>query len=282
MKKTILALMLLTAIQAFAQETADGKWRSMPVAIDGFGNEWSTPLRFYNSETSLFFAILNDSTNLYLCFEVRDEQTQTKINEAGMRIELKSKGRLKCDASIDFPLMEKKEQAPPADEGGEAGGVKKRHAETDEMRTTFILQNVNLLAKGFATQNGLLPVKDSAGLDVALNWDDKGTMAYELKIPLKELFGPAFSFQDVTKAVSMRVEVNAFARPESSGGGGSTAGMGGGGMPGGSGGGGGINGGMTGTMPPRGGGGRQTANSPMYEVKTLKQNFLLAPAPPAH
>lgn len=282
MKKIISVLALFLVARAFSQETADGKWRSMPIAIDGFGNEWSAPLRFYNSEASLFFAILNDSTNLYLCFEVRDEQTQTKINEAGMRIELKSKGKLKCDASIDFPLMEKKEQAPPAEEGAEAGAGKKRHAEADETRNTYILQNVSLLARGFATQNGLLPVKDSAGIDVALNWDTKGEMAYELKIPLKELFGPGFSLQDVTKAISMRVEVNAFARPESSGGG--STGMPGGGMPGGNGSGATINGGMTGAMPPRGGSGHHGGgpSSPMYEVKTLKQSFTLATAPPAH
>lgn len=281
MKKIISVLALVLSFHAFSQETADGKWRTIPVVVDGFGNEWSTPLRFYNSETSLFFAILNDSANLYLCFEVRDEQTQTKINEAGMRIELKSKGKLKCDASIDFPLMEKKEQAPPADEGGEAGAGKKRHAEADEMRNNYILQNVSMLAKGFATQNGLLPIKDSAGIDAALNWDNNGQMAYELKIPLKELFGPGFSLQDVTKAISMRVEVNAFARPESSGGAGST-GVPGGGMPGGNGTGGTINGGMTGAMPPRGGGGHHGASLPMYEVKTLKQSFTLATAPPVH
>lgn len=281
MKKIIPVLLLFISVHAFSQETADGKWRPMKITVDGLGSEWSSPLRFYNSETSLFFAMLNDSTDLYLCFEVRDEETQTKINEAGMRIELKSKGKLKCDASVDFPLMEKTEKTPQHEDMGDGtGGGRKRHAETDDMRTTFILQNVNLMAKGFATQNGLLPIKDSAGLEAALNWDSKGMMTYELKIPLKELFGPAFSFQDVTKALTMRVEVNAFARPESSGGGGGGGGMGGGGMPGGGGGG---MGGMTGTMPPRGGGGHHSggANSPMYEVKTLKQGFTLATAPPA-
>src|SRR3954468_15059033 len=109
MKKLIFTLTLFISMCSFAQDAAMSKFRAKPIVVDGIANDWNLPLRFYNNETSLFFAILNDSNTLYLCFQTKDEKTQMRINKAGMQVELKAKGKLKCDATIDFPLTQKRE-----------------------------------------------------------------------------------------------------------------------------------------------------------------------------
>src|SRR3954468_760069 len=107
MKKLILSFILLSGISFAQVDVATAKWKSNMV-VDGSASDWKLPLSFYNSETKLFFGIGNDSANLYLSFQSNDEGNQVKINCAGMSISLFSKGKNKCDATINFPLTDKK------------------------------------------------------------------------------------------------------------------------------------------------------------------------------
>ncbi len=270
MKKIIVACSILQSLSFLSQEST-AKWRAKPILIDGIANDWSLPLRFYGNETNLFFAIANDSSNLFLCFQAKDEQTQLKINEAGMKIELKAKGKLKCDATIDFPLTVKKENTDPSAEH------KKQKPDIEHLKTGYILQNVNLSVKGFATQKGLVPIKDSAGINAAILWDNKNVMTYELRIPLTELFGTAFSLKEVTKAITMKVIVNGFERPPVTDNGNASSSMAGNTMGGGTGA---ASGGMGGSMGGgNSGGGQRKESDPMFESTSMKQNFLLATGP---
>ena len=287
MKNITLILILFISLRSFSQETP-ASWRSKPVKADGLATEWNIPLRFYNNETNMFFAIANDSTTLYLCFQIKDEKTQLKINEAGMKIELKAKGKFKCDATLDFPLADKKVNM------GEEEKEKKEKPDINEMKNGFLIQNVNMSTAGFATQNGMIPIKDSSSIKVAINWDSKNVMTYEVIIPLKELFGNTFLLKDLTKTITMKVEVNAFTRPDSpnsadgpsaNGGGMGGGGMsGGGGMPGGAGGGG-MGGGGLGGGGGRGGGGHHNGGNgsnekgSLFETNRLKQSFVLSTQP---
>jgi len=289
MKNQTILLFLFISLGVFSQETP-ASWRSTPVKADGLATEWNLPLRFYNNETNMFFAIANDSNNLFLCFQIKDEKAQLKINEAGMKIELKSKGKLKCDATLDFPLADKKVNM------GEEEKEKKERPDINELKNGFLIQNVNMSTAGFATQNGMLPIKDSSTIKVAINWDSKNVMTYEVIIPLKELFGATYSIKDLSKTITMKVEVNAFTRPDSpnsadgpsanSGGmGGGGMGGGGGGMGGGGMGGGGMGGGGMGGGGGRGGGGHHNGGGgthekgSLFETNRLKQSFVLSTQP---
>lgn len=272
MKSLIATLLLIfTLTNTFAQQNVRGKWRTKKVVVDGLPSEWNNPLRLYDAETGLFFDIVNDSTHLIFCFQSKDPSRQIKINEAGMKIQIKAKGKAKCDASINFPLTEKKEQiASDQDRMNREGRI-------DQMKHGFVLRNANFLAAGFTSQNGTIPVMDTSGIRVAMNWDTKDVMTYEISIPLKELFGPEFALKDLTKVMTLKVEINAFQRtgskspensPAASGGGMNTSG-------------GAIGSGGMGSMGGSNGMGRSTTvrdnspSDPMYDANTLKQGFFI-------
>lgn len=276
-----LAILFFILTGAFAQEDVRGKWKPKPVHVDGVPTEWNNPLRLYHAETVLFFDIENDSTTLYICFQCKDEPTQMKINKAGMKIEIKTKGKIKRVAAVSFPLTGKKEI------NAEEKDARAPLPDIEHLKHGFVLQNVDLSAEGFATQNGIIPLKDTSGIRAAINWDKNNVMTYELSIPLKELFGSGFSLADFTKAQVMKVEINSFNRPVSnspedspaSGGGG--VGMSGGarggmgGMGGGMGGGGGRGGGGHHGGGARGGQGSGSKDS-QFDSKKMKQGFFLA------
>jgi hypothetical protein len=236
------------------------KWRSQPMVIDGAAKEWSMPLRFYDSETKLFFAFVNDSTYLYLCFQSNDKRNQVKINLAGMKVLINTKGKEKHKASIDFPLTDSKLNFAREELNEEV------EPDIPNLKNSFLLQNTNMLTKGFATQNGNFPIHDSTGINAALNWNEKNIMTYEIAIPLKELFGANYSAKDLSKTITLVVQVNAITREDStidvsSTAMGSAAGS--------------QANGMTRTMP----GATTKEKRPLFDKNKCKQKFVLAKKP---
>src|ERR1700755_2334652 len=103
----------LITLQVNAQEVTTAKWMQQPVVVDGNAGEWGE-LNLYDEDTKLFFAIGNDSNNIYLCFENTDQANQMKMMRAGMKISLTTKGKNKHDATIEFPLPQSRQtQAQP-------------------------------------------------------------------------------------------------------------------------------------------------------------------------
>src|SRR5665213_700675 len=92
MKKSILGLVFITVSAfSFAQDSPSSTWAKNKVVVDGKPTEWNLPLKNYDNETGLFFDFENDSTNLYLCFQTKNEMNEEKIMRAGMKIILSSK-----------------------------------------------------------------------------------------------------------------------------------------------------------------------------------------------
>ncbi|MGZ3884738.1 MAG: hypothetical protein ACXVPQ_01020 [Bacteroidia bacterium] len=263
LNRLILSLLCACSLSGFSQlDVSTAKWKNN-VKTDGFATEWNLPLGFFNSETKLFFAAANDSSTLYLCFQCNDENAQVKINCAGMKVELSSKGKNKFDASVSFPLTDSKSRFA----GDDLIAGKTPNIST--LKTTFMVQNTNMDLHGFATQNGVMPLKDSAGISAAMNWDQRNVMTYELAIPFKELFGAGFTPADLEKVITLTVEVNGVTKTEESNIDGSSAAMGASSM--------GATAGMTGGMP--GGGGNIKERKPIFDKNKFKEKFKLRTAP---
>lgn len=241
-------------------QTSIAKWRSKEIVIDGFANEWSSPLRFYDAETKLFFAFMNDSTNLYLCFQSNDKRNQVKINRAGMKVFINTKSKEKHKASIDFPLTDSKLNFAREEVNEEV------EPDIQSLKNTFLLQNTNMLTAGFATQNGNYAIRDSSGIRAAMNWNEKSIMTYELVIPLKEILGLNYTPKDLTKVITLIIQVNAITREDSTIDVSSTAmGSASGSQ---------ANG-MTRMMP----GGTSKEKRPLFDKTKCKQKFVLALKP---
>ncbi|HVX51049.1 MAG TPA: hypothetical protein VHB48_12870 [Chitinophagaceae bacterium] len=281
MKKVLLLACLAGNGLLQAQDVLTAKWVAQPVTIDGIAAEWHQPLNFYDDETKLLFAIANDSANLYLCFEAKDNMTETKIMRAGMRIELDVKGRNGRNAGIDFPLPPKERNIeedagePRKTEGdtsgtpGRFGGY--RGADPAAFRQRFLTNNITMELKGFATVNGIIPVRGRA-ISAAMNWDDAGNLYYEVAIPVKELLDDGYTEEDIQKEIALHVTVNGLTGGGGSEGGGK--GFGGGGMGRGGMRGGGMHGG--GMRGGNGQGGAMGSNrSNLFQKTSFKQKFVL-------
>lgn len=259
MKLRVFILLFFVAGASFAQ-TSFSKFKNQPITVDGIPNEWFSPLRFYNNETKLFFAFVNDSSNLYLCFQSNDERNQVKINRAGMQVGISVKTKTKKNVSVDFPLTDSKSRFTEEDIDGD------KRPDITHLKNTFLVQNTNMAIKGFTTKDAVIPISgDSSGIVAALNWDKNNVMTYELLIPFKQLFGEKYTPEDLSKVITLNVEVNAVTRTDESSLDGSNAAMGAAGM--------GQTRGMTGGIP--GGGGGSKERKPMFDKNIFKQKFTL-------
>src|SRR5215831_7160321 len=167
-------------VNAYAQsDVATSKWRQEAVVIDGQSNEWEQPLNFYDDKTKLFFAIANDSSDIYFCFESKDPLDQMKLMRAGMKITLTAKGKTKHNVSIEFPLpqgQQVSENNGPDNssiqnqDGGNLSSEHQNH-DTGYFRKNFIMNHLMMDAEGFASGDGIVPVKNPSGINAAINWD---------------------------------------------------------------------------------------------------------------
>lgn len=291
MKRVFLPLACIACnLYLHAQDVSTAKWVTTPVTIDGNADEWHQPLNFYDSETKLLFAIANDSTNIYLCFEAKDNVTAIKIMRAGMQVTLDTKGRHGRSGTIEFPLPPKErrelneanggDNKPMSDtsmQGGEFGGHKPDPAMFHQW---FLTNNITMETKGFADANGVLPVR-GRDISVAMNWDDADNLFYEVKIPIRQLLDDGYTEDNILKEITLHVAVNGISGAGGGGGGmqgGGMGGMRGGGMRGG--GGMGRGGGMRGGGMRGGGmgGGMPGAGYGMGERTSFKQKFVLGAA----
>lgn len=289
MKKFLLPLACMACTSLYAQDVSTAHWMPQPITVDGIAAEWHQPLNFYDSETKLLFAISNDSTNIYLCFETKDNATAIKIMRAGMRVELDTKGRSGRSASIDYPLppKEREEQEQPGG-GGDGGGVQKDGDTTTQgaygprtfdpavMHQRFLTNNITMDVKGFVDGNGVIPIR-GRDINVAMNWDDAGNLFYELAIPIKALLEDGYTTDNILKEITLHTEVNAM--KGGSGGSGMAGGRGGfgggGGMRGGGMRGGGMRGGGMRGGGMQGGGMQGDGRGEMFQKTSFKQKFVL-------
>jgi len=224
MKKLFIlfAFLLIIPCLSYAQDNLN-VWQSTSVKIDGLSDEWIDNLRYYDSETQLYYGITNDENNLYLCFFTANQMMQMKMFRSGVTIELKTKTKPKRTASILYPKKDTttfQMRSKPAE--GEAQAEKPQSQNTGgqgrNMTKRFLEKNPTFISEGFVTLNGTYPTTNENGISLAINWDEKRRMSYEIVIPLKELFGEGFSLDEVSKnEIKLKVNIDAMEMPSQSG-----------------------------------------------------------------
>ncbi len=210
MIKIILLIALIWATSGFASAQSYEntiKWQSDTLNIDGFSGDWKNNLRFYNEETKMRYGITNDSSNLYLCFQIADRSIQKKIMHAGMSVDFKLKTKPKRTASIDFPLPDKSS----SDIQNKPG----QPNESPKMKEKYLLSNKEAQVSGFVSTNGIIDTQNQKNIQLTINWDKGDLMNYELRIPLEELFGKNYKLSDVSSQdIALQATVNALERPK--------------------------------------------------------------------
>ncbi len=213
-KLLFISLTVLCTTMAAAQDVSTAGWAVQPVLVDGNANEWHKPLNLYDANTKLLFAMGNDSTNIYLCFECKDEQTQKKIMHAGMRVELSTKWNGKRKVSIAYPLPPKeRENNDNSFDDGDAGSNQQedpgfRKAAAAMARQRFLTDNLTMHVEGFISGNGVVPIRGS-NINIAMGWDSTNNLFYEIAIPIKQLTTQGYDAAELLKEITLEVAVNA-------------------------------------------------------------------------
>jgi hypothetical protein len=219
--KRLVVFFVFLWIMPFLSNAQDNlnSWQNTPVKIDGLSDEWIDNLRYFDSETQLYYGITNDENNLYLCFFTASQIMQMKMFRSGVKIELKTKTKPKRIAQIiypkkdtsSFPMRSRPAEGEPQSEKPQnqnAGGPGRN------MTKRFLENNPSFVSEGFVSFNGTYPVANEKGISLSINWDERKRMAYEIAIPLNELFGEGYSLDDISKnEIKLKVSVEAMEMP---------------------------------------------------------------------
>jgi len=190
MKRTIVAIAIVSLIliqscggskeTSSSSEKSEGKYysRHLTPMIDGKMNEWGDTLLFDNS-TKCIYSIANDESALYISIKATDRIQQMKIIQGGMEIWIDDKAKKNKATGIRFPVG-----------GGDLSMPTDRASGQDpnEMRQQVKLKMGSMELAGFKDGlNGSQSVYSKAQVKLALDWDDKDNMIYELAIPFAAL-----------------------------------------------------------------------------------------------
>jgi uncharacterized membrane protein YgcG len=261
MKNILLTLLLIIPFTVVISQETNNNQETIEIIIDGLATEWSQPLDYTDKESGLSWSAISDKNNLYICIQSLDQSLQQKFIRAGMTISFTSKGKSKVKASVNFPQKSGTiiPSARPTDGEG--------RADRGQMRQEFINSSKEMKVKGLASASGTVPNINMDGISAAFNWEAQFLMSYEMKIPLKEIYGESFDPTLLANPLEVKIIVHGVPQPQSSGGGSQGAMSGGGGGRGGRGGGG---------MPPSGGSSQGAGNSTMSIPTIVKGEINLS------
>lgn len=271
------SMLMLTGSLLAQDDIGRAVWADTTFKADDNVKEWPQPLRYYDTESKLFFAFANDDKNIYICLQTNDDITQAKILGAGMSVSISVKANGKHKATVNYPMgSQQTTPVSPAE-----NGLQKKF-DRGNKRASFLMHNTMMELKGFAGRDGLVPIHDSSGINTSINWDEQNKMGYEVVIPFTAFYGNGYTQADLSKEIALVVEVNALPKLGNGGSGGGFSGRGGH-MGGGGGrmGGGRMGGGRTGdterqrdeTDPSSQ---NNNTKSSLFEKTKLKEKFILA------
>ena len=88
-------------------------WQQQAVTIDGRPTEWKLPLKYFDEESKLQYAVSNDFQNIYFCFRATQQETQVKLLRGGMQLWIDTTGQNQHNVGLMFPLSMALRKANP-------------------------------------------------------------------------------------------------------------------------------------------------------------------------
>lgn len=204
MKKVTIsiALIILTAsINSSAQKLPNIQQSSIaasaPLKVDGKPDANVNFLAF-NTNTRLYYTLLNDNKNLYLTLKAEEKAAIRKVMLGGITITFNTSGKKKSKdaAAITFPVI-----APPTPgtrqrRGGmiehrmgrpEMSDNKADSAALSETRKKQLASFNEIKVSGINIPDSIISIYNRFEIKAAINFDDQGSLIYEFSIPLNLL-----------------------------------------------------------------------------------------------
>lgn len=207
MKNTIsIVAIVVTLISCSPKKVIIISYQTSKVSIDGKADEYGD-FHYYSTEANLYYAISNDSSNLYLCLKVSDENIQQQILIAGMNVWLDTVSKTKEQIGLKYPLP----AALPARPNFKGNPNEK--PDFSILKQNMLLSQKTMELYGFKnTTNGPNSLQTSEGIKLQINWDSS-SMIYELAIPIKNWYKPTLVKSDTAKIFTLTISVNALELP---------------------------------------------------------------------
>lgn len=220
----------------FAQLT-EINWQPTLLEIDGNPNDWTTNLRFFDSESKIKYEFRNDAVNLYFVFKSDEKSLQRQLQQAGMKLKFAVKSNAKTTGTITFapkkgmqgmpmPPMnggqgQRQGQRPPMQQGQKYDLTQNQQPGLDQfaMRPEFSPKDTAII-KGFlfakdkifsdnSTENTIRFAKSRGNMEEA---------AFELVIPIRELFGDGYKLETISNIpIQFQLSINSVSQNTGSG-----------------------------------------------------------------
>jgi hypothetical protein len=215
-KLTLLVLFAIVTLSAYAQKNAalNSLWRDSNIVINGDASDWDQPFRYYDSKSKFQYCVVNDASNMYICFKTMDDKTEMKMLRAGTEVWIDTTGKKKETTVIRFPLSNDsrlewiQDPEEPERQQLERPDIKK-------MKLDYSTSDKVMKLTGFkdipATK---MPVENKYGIQLAIGWDKNDFLTYELKIPFSTFYKESISASDTLHPISIGIKVGGFDVPQ--------------------------------------------------------------------
>lgn len=191
---------------AFAQ-VSSSKWQSQPIVIDGDGSDWGTLPRFFNADSNVKYEFRNDAQNLYIILNAADRSTQIQIMRAGFNVKLKVKTSPPLKVGIAFLPSRMRMVPTPSDN-------QDKLVDKTESDPEFMPKDT-AIADGFQHGNGKIAEdgNDVSSICFAHSKSMHNQGTYEIRIPLRDIFGNDFSLETVSDTpIQLQVNIDALSK----------------------------------------------------------------------
>ena len=242
-KKWIAGFIITICINGCSPKVYDKmNWSSNKVIIDGNSNDWHIPLRFYNSDSKLYYDIANDTANLYISFMADNRITKIKILRKGIYIAMDTANWKKYPIRMTYPLFKRIQP-----NGLKPEYIQKTDAEkpdSDFFKRYFQRGEPQMLLTGFRHTgiNEIMSAKNPLGIEAKMNRLNDSILFCEIKIPFSTFYKERITAADTLKPLSFKIILEPMEQPQMGPNGFRGSPQGGGGFPGG-------NDGQTGGFP---------------------------------
>jgi hypothetical protein len=202
---SLIIIILATCFTATFAQVSTAKWQAQPIIIDGDGSDWGYLPRFFNTESNIKYEFRNDNQNLYFILKAGDRATQMQLLKAGFSVRFKLKTSTPVKSEINFQPNKMTEL--PQMINGQEGGTQKL-VDKSVTQPEIVLKDTVFL-DGFQFTNGLITSEKKGDNNIcfARSKSPRDLTAYEIRIPLRELFGDNYKIENIA-TVPMQLQVN--------------------------------------------------------------------------
>ncbi|HCC69611.1 MAG TPA: hypothetical protein DEQ09_00440 [Bacteroidales bacterium] len=213
-KVFLFLLIQITFNPLIAQESSFQNKVDRTFIIDGLTNDW--PHDFLQTDTygEMYYSFKFDNNSLYLCFQTFIPAIQQKILNSGVLLKLKSKGKNKVNAQIEYPLKSdlERDRRPANRPVNKEQFTPSR--DSMDIRSNRFEWMTDMKTKGFISQNGTMPTSGQ-GIEVAINRTMKNSLCYEIRIPFKELYAGGLNNENINNPITIKMTIDAISAPGS-------------------------------------------------------------------